>query len=57
MAIAARSLDSAQKFAKRFSIPKAYGSYEELTNDPNIGCTFHFCVNDFAMLNNHISHV
>jgi dihydrodiol dehydrogenase / D-xylose 1-dehydrogenase (NADP) len=35
-AIAARSLESAQEFAKLHRIPKAYGSYEELAKDANI---------------------
>jgi dihydrodiol dehydrogenase / D-xylose 1-dehydrogenase (NADP) len=35
-AIAARSIDSASAFAKRFDIPNAYGSYEELAADPEI---------------------
>lgn len=35
-AIASRSLDKAKAVAAQFSIPKAYGSYEELFNDPEI---------------------
>jgi predicted dehydrogenase len=35
-AVASRSLEKAQQFAGEFSIPKAYGSYEELINDPEI---------------------
>lgn len=35
-AVASRSLGKSQEFAKEFSIPKAYGSYEELINDPEI---------------------
>jgi len=35
-AIASRSLEKAEAFAKQFAIPKAYGSYEELLNDPEI---------------------
>jgi predicted dehydrogenase len=35
-AVASRSLEKAQQFAKEFSIPKAYGSYEELISDPEI---------------------
>lgn len=35
--IASRSLDCAKEFAKKHCIPKAYGSYEELANDPDIG--------------------
>uniref|UniRef100_A0A673XVE2 Trans-1,2-dihydrobenzene-1,2-diol dehydrogenase n=1 Tax=Salmo trutta TaxID=8032 RepID=A0A673XVE2_SALTR len=32
VAVAARCLEHAQEFAKKHSIPKAYGSYEELAN-------------------------
>jgi predicted dehydrogenase len=35
-AVASRSLAKSQEFAKQFSIPKAYGSYEELIADPEI---------------------
>lgn len=35
-AIAARDLGRAEEFAKRFDIPKAYGSYLELAKDPNV---------------------
>src|SRR5258708_36361075 len=35
-AVASRSLEKAQEFARELSIPKAYGSYEELINDPEI---------------------
>ena len=35
-AIASRSLEKAEAFAKQFAIPKAYGSYDELLNDPEI---------------------
>uniref|UniRef100_A0AAV2LQM3 Trans-1,2-dihydrobenzene-1,2-diol dehydrogenase n=1 Tax=Knipowitschia caucasica TaxID=637954 RepID=A0AAV2LQM3_KNICA len=34
--VASRSLERAQEFAKKHSIPKAYGSYEELASDPDI---------------------
>lgn len=37
MAVAARKLEDAQEFAKRHNIPRAYGSYEELAKDPDIG--------------------
>ncbi len=37
MAVAARKLEAAQEFAKKHSIPRAYGSYEELARDPNVG--------------------
>ena len=35
-AVASRSLEKSREFAKQFGIPKAYGSYEELINDPEI---------------------
>jgi predicted dehydrogenase len=35
-AVASRSLDKAQDFANRFECSKAYGSYDELFQDPNI---------------------
>lgn len=35
-AISSRNLDRAQSVANELSIPKAYGSYEELLNDPDI---------------------
>lgn len=40
VAVAARSLESAKAFAKTHEIPKAYGSYEELVKDPEIGKNF-----------------
>lgn len=36
-AITSRSLERSKEFAKKHGIPKAYGSYEELANDPDIG--------------------
>lgn len=36
VAIASRSLAKAQAFASQFSIPKVYGSYEELLNDSDV---------------------
>ncbi|XP_059213831.1 trans-1,2-dihydrobenzene-1,2-diol dehydrogenase-like [Centropristis striata] len=38
--IAARSLERAKEFAKKHGIPKAYGSYEELANDPDIDIVY-----------------
>ena len=35
-AVAARSLESAQAFATKHAIPRAYGSYEELAKDPKL---------------------
>uniref|UniRef100_A0A3B1IKQ5 Trans-1,2-dihydrobenzene-1,2-diol dehydrogenase n=1 Tax=Astyanax mexicanus TaxID=7994 RepID=A0A3B1IKQ5_ASTMX len=39
-AIAARELKAAQEFAERHGIPKVYGSYEELANDPEIDVVY-----------------
>lgn len=36
VANAARSQSRAEEFAKRFDIPKSYGSYLELAQDPNV---------------------
>ncbi len=36
MGAASRSLEKAEEFAARFSIERAYGSYEELAKDPDI---------------------
>jgi predicted dehydrogenase len=35
-AVASRSLDKAKSIASKFSIPKAYGSYDELFTDPEV---------------------
>uniref|UniRef100_A0A8C7STZ7 Trans-1,2-dihydrobenzene-1,2-diol dehydrogenase n=1 Tax=Oncorhynchus mykiss TaxID=8022 RepID=A0A8C7STZ7_ONCMY len=40
VAVAARSLERAREFAKKHSIPKAYGSYEELASDPEIDMVY-----------------
>ena len=36
VAVASRSLDKARALAEQFSIPKVYGSYEDLLGDPEI---------------------
>lgn len=36
VAVAARDLSRAKEFARKYDIPKAYGSYEELAKDPNV---------------------
>lgn len=41
VAVAARSLSSAQAFAEQFNIPKSYDDYEKLSTDDEIGeCNF-----------------
>lgn len=40
VAVASRSLESAQQFAQEENIPTAYGSYEELVADPNIDAIY-----------------
>ena len=37
VAIGARSKESADRFAGTFGIPKAYGTYQEIADDPDIG--------------------
>jgi predicted dehydrogenase len=39
-AIASRDLERAQAAARQFGIPKAYGSYEELLADPEVGAVY-----------------
>lgn len=40
LAIASRSIEKAQAFAARFGIPRAYGSYDALLEDPEIGLVY-----------------
>jgi len=35
-AVGSRNMATAQRFADEFNIPKAYGSYEDLVNDPEV---------------------
>lgn len=37
VAVAARDLTRAEEFAKLYGIPKAYGDYESLAKDPDVG--------------------
>jgi dihydrodiol dehydrogenase / D-xylose 1-dehydrogenase (NADP) len=39
-AVGSRSMERAADFAKQYNIPKAYGSYEELVNDPDIDIVY-----------------
>ena len=39
-AIASRSIEKAQAAAKKLDIPRAYGSYEDLLADPEIGAVY-----------------
>lgn len=39
-AAASRSLDRAQEFAAEFGFEKAYGSYEEMVNDPKVDAVY-----------------
>ena len=40
LAIASRSIETAVEVARRLGIPKAYGSYEELLEDPEINAIY-----------------
>lgn len=52
LAIGSRSLDKAQAFAQRFGISRAYGSYAELLEDPDVDLVYiatpHSCHFDHA---------
>lgn len=37
VAVAARDVQHAEEFARKHSIPRAYGSYDELAKDPDVG--------------------
>lgn len=54
VAVGARSLDRAQRFAKRNSVPQAYGSYAELAADPDVEAVYiatpHPAHHDLALL-------
>ena len=39
-AIASRTLEKAQAFAAEWQMPKAYGSYTELINDPDVDLVY-----------------
>jgi len=47
VAIAARSKSSAEKFAKAHKIPKFYGSYQELANDPDVDIAYIGSINPY----------
>jgi predicted dehydrogenase len=40
VAISSRNLDAARRAAKQLGVPKAYGSYEELLQDPDIDAVY-----------------
>ncbi|MEF2967683.1 Gfo/Idh/MocA family oxidoreductase [Paenibacillus sp. M1] len=40
LAAGSRTLESANKFADKFGLPRAYGSYEELVKDPDIDAIY-----------------
>ena len=40
VAVAGRSLDRAKEFAARFSVAKAYGSYEQLAQDNDVDIVY-----------------
>lgn len=39
-AVAARSLDKAQKYAKKYGIPRAYEGYQALLDDPEVDVVY-----------------
>jgi len=56
-AAASRSLENAQAFASKFGFEKAYGSYEEMVNDPKVDVVYiasphsHHCEHTLLCLN------
>ena len=40
VAVGSRTQESAQAFARKFNIPRAYGSYEELANDSDVDIVY-----------------
>ncbi len=40
LAVASRGLEKAREYARRFAIPRAYGGYEELLDDPEIQAVY-----------------
>lgn len=40
VAVASRNIETANKFAKIFNVPKAYATYQELANDPDIDAIY-----------------
>ncbi|NOX65692.1 MAG: Gfo/Idh/MocA family oxidoreductase, partial [Chlorobi bacterium] len=40
VAVASRTQESADKFAQQFNIPKAYATYQELADDPDIDAVY-----------------
>lgn len=39
-AVGSRHIDTAKKFAAEFHVPKAYGSYQELLQDPDVDAVY-----------------
>lgn len=39
-AVASRDLEAAQKYAKKYGFDKAYGSYQDLLDDPDIDAVY-----------------
>ncbi|XP_034536360.1 trans-1,2-dihydrobenzene-1,2-diol dehydrogenase [Notolabrus celidotus] len=49
VAVAARKLEDAQEFAKKHSISRVYGSYEELARDPHIDVIYIGVIHPFHL--------
>ncbi|XP_063585950.1 trans-1,2-dihydrobenzene-1,2-diol dehydrogenase-like [Penaeus indicus] len=49
VAVGARSLDDAQAFAKKHGAEKAYGSYEELSKDPDVEIVYIGTIHPFHL--------
>jgi len=51
VAVGSRNKQSAESFAKQFQIPKSYGSYEELSQDPDVEVVYVSSVHPLHMSN------
>ncbi|KAM6943518.1 trans-1,2-dihydrobenzene-1,2-diol dehydrogenase [Xenentodon cancila] len=49
VAVAARKLEDAHEFAKKHSISRAYGSYEELAGDPDIEVVYNGVIHPYHL--------
>jgi len=61
-AVGSRSIEKAQEFAQDYGIPKSYGSYEELVNDPEVDAIYvatphHLHLENTLLALNHEKHV
>ncbi|XP_061567204.1 trans-1,2-dihydrobenzene-1,2-diol dehydrogenase-like [Cololabis saira] len=49
VAVAARKLEDAQEFARKHSIPRAHGSYEQLAADPDVDVVYNGVIHPYHL--------